>query len=64
MRTKLLLIFFLTIFSGVVLSQDEKNGDSKPEAEEPKAASSITSHQVRIDGITVRYTAVAGTMIL
>ncbi|MCH8929790.1 MAG: carboxypeptidase, partial [Proteobacteria bacterium] len=64
MRTKLLLIFFLTIFSGVVLSQDEKNGDSKPEAEEPKAASSITSHQVRIDGITVRYTAVAGTIIL
>ena len=64
MRTKLLLIFFLTIFSGVVLSQDEKNGDSKPEAEEPKAASSITSHQVRIDGITVRYTAVAGTLIL
>ncbi|GBF31286.1 hypothetical protein MnTg04_01246 [bacterium MnTg04] len=64
MRTKLLLIFFLTIFSGVVFSQDEKNGEAKPEAEEPKAESSITSHQVRIDGNTVRYTAVAGTMIL
>ena len=64
MRTKLLLIFFLTVYTGVVWSQDEENGESKQEAKEPKAESSITSHQVRIDGNTVRYTAVAGTIIL
>ncbi|MCZ6879650.1 MAG: carboxypeptidase, partial [Gammaproteobacteria bacterium] len=64
MRTKLLLIFFLTVYTGVIWPQDEENGESKQEAEEPKAESSITSHQVRIDGNTVRYTAVAGTIIL
>ncbi len=64
MKTKLLLIFFLTVYSGIGFAAEAKDEESKPEADEPKAESSITSHQVRIDGNTVRYTAVAGTMIL
>jgi carboxypeptidase C (cathepsin A) len=64
MKTKLLLIFFLMAFAGFAVAEDEKKEEKKPEAEEPKAESSITSHQIRIDGSTIRYTAVAGTLIL
>jgi len=64
MKTRLILTFLLIAYSGMALAQDVKKEESKPAADEPKAESSTTSHQVRIDGHTIRYTAIAGTTIL
>ena len=64
MKTKLILTFFLIVYAGFALAQETKKEEPKPAAEIPKAESSITSHQVRIDGNAIRYKAVAGTTIL
>lgn len=58
------MILFLSIFSGFAFADDAKESKSKSEAEPPKAESSETHHQIKIDGNTIRYTAVAGTTIL
>lgn len=64
MKTTLLLTFLLTTCCGFAVAEDAEKEGSEPAAEKPKAESSITSHQIRIDGHTIRYTAVAGTTIL
>ena len=64
MKNKLLLILILTASFGVALAEDDKKEESKAAVAVPKAESSVTSHQVRIDGNTIRYKAVAGTTIL
>ncbi len=64
MIAKLILSFFLIAYSGFALAEDAKKETPKPAAEIPKAESSITSHQLKINGNTIRYKAVAGTTIL
>jgi carboxypeptidase C (cathepsin A) len=64
MKNKLLLILILTAYFGIALAQDAKKEESKTNVAVPKAESSVTSHQVKIDGNTIRYKAVAGTTIL
>lgn len=64
MKTKLFLIFVLTVFCSLSFAEDPKKEHPKPEAAIPKAEISKTSHQIKIDGETIRFTAVAGTTIL
>jgi carboxypeptidase C (cathepsin A) len=64
MKNKLLLFLILTACFGVASAQDAKKEESKADAVVPKAESSVTSHQVKIDGNTIRYKAIAGTTIL
>jgi carboxypeptidase C (cathepsin A) len=64
MKNKLLLILILTAYFGIALADDAKKEESKPEAVTAKAENSITTHQLKINGNTIRYKAVAGTTIL
>jgi len=64
MRTKLILIIMLTAYFGLSHAEDAKKSAPEPESPTPKAERSETSHQLRIDGNTIRFTAVAGTTIL
>lgn len=50
--------------------EDRPNGEAKPEAKEDKTApippehSSVTHHEMSLDGKTLRYTATAGTLLV
>jgi carboxypeptidase C (cathepsin A) len=62
------LLFVLVIAVGLGHAQAEKSVEPAEPSGEPAAApqpeSSVTTHEVRIGGETVRYTATAGTLIL
>ena len=58
MKNKLLLILILTAYFGVALADGAKKEEPKADVAAPKAESSVTSHQVKIDGNTIRYKAV------
>jgi carboxypeptidase C (cathepsin A) len=64
MKTRLLLALILATLFGTALAQDGEEEKPKAEVANPVAESSVTSHQVRIDGNNIRYKAVAGTTIL
>ena len=64
MKNKPLPIFLLIFFAAAMMAQEAPDGDKEGATEEPKAESSSTSHQSRIDGKTIRYTAVAGITLL
>ena len=62
-----LLILALAAFAPLAMAADADGGMAKGEAKnepKPEAESSVTHHQIRIDGEMVRYTATAGWLIL
>ncbi len=64
MKNNSLLILILTAYFGVAIADDAKKDVSEPQAVTPTAENSTTSHQIKLEGSTLSYKAVAGTTIL
>lgn len=60
---KLVIILLSVIYLGSAYAADDPAPKAKPE-ETPEAKVSVTQHQIKIAGKTIKYTATAGTMLM